>query len=612
MHPQVRQPEPGQCPICGMDLIPVQEESGGDIGPRQLKLSKAARKLAEIQTATVQRQLPEREIRMVGKVDYDETRVRHITARVPGRLDRLFVDYTGVPVQKGDHLVSLYSPELLAAQEELIRAKATVEKMADSEQEMLKQRAEATVESAREKLRLWGLTDAQVADIEERGEATEHLTIYSPISGIVIEKPAVEGKYVDTGSRIYTVADLSRVWVQLDAYESDLPWLRYGQQVYFESEAYPGERFEGQIAFIDPILDPATRTVNVRVNVSNESGQLKPGMFVRGTVKAKLAAEGKVVNPGLAGKWISPMHPEIVKDAPGTCDVCGMPLVKAETLGYVAEAQADPPLVIPASAPLITGERVVVYVSEPTDDGIFTGREIRLGPRANDLYIVRSGLQAGEKVVVNGAFKIDSAVQIQAKPSMMNPEGGAPPPGHAHGADHAAMEEAAKVGETAEKIAVPSSFNAEVQQLYGAYLPIQHALAGDDLNTAQEAGDAFVRGLAAMDGTGMNQEASARWKQSADALKKAARKFLAAGDIEAARRLFAGLSEEMIHVIETFAPGIDRSAFVLFCPMAFENRGAVWLQAGKDVENPYFGVAMLKCGEVRKVLSDDSEEEQHE
>ena len=437
MHPQIRQPKPGLCPICNMDLIPLTEEMAE--GERVFTTSKESRALMDIQTARVERRFVEANVRMVGKVDYDETRVSGITARVPGRLDRLYVDYTGIRVKKGDHMVTLYSPQLLAAQEELIQAVRAYEAGRNSDVALVRESATANLEAVRGKLRLWDLTAEQVAAIEKRGKGSDQVTIYSPMGGIVIEKHVQEGAYVQTGQRIYTIADLSRLWVKLDAYESDLMWLRYGQTVTFTTEAYPGETFAGRIAFIAPVLSEKTRTVKVRVNVDNADGRLKPGMFLRAIARATVAAGGRVIDPALAGKWMCPMHPEIVKETKADCDLCGMPLESVESLGYapVREAEAERPLVVPASAPLITGERAVVYVELPGGDKpTFEGREVVLGPRAGDWYTVRSGLSEGDLVVTQGAFKIDSALQIQAKPSMMSPEGGAPPPAH-HGG-HAA------------------------------------------------------------------------------------------------------------------------------------------------------------------------------
>lgn len=372
MHPQIRQPKPGLCPLCGMDLIPVETDSSMDAASRQLTLSPAARALAEVAVAPVERRHVPVEIRMVGKVQFDETRLAYISPRVSGRLDRLYANYAGLAVKAGDPLADLYSPDLVSAQQELLQAvKAAVGASSAS-----------LLAAARERLRLWGLTAEQIAGIEQSGAVREHVTFYAPIGGIVVEKEAREGQYVEPGMRLFTVADLSRVWVVLDAYESDLAWLREGQEVEFHAEAYPGESFKATIAFIEPVLDPMTRTVKVRLHAPNDDGRLKPEMFVRAIVRAG----------------------------------------SSET--------ADPPLVIPASAPLLTGERAVVYVAVPGMDGTYEGRDVVLGPRAGNFYLVREGLEEGEPVVVHGAFKLDSSLQIQGQPSMMAPEGGAAPSGH--------------------------------------------------------------------------------------------------------------------------------------------------------------------------------------
>jgi Cu(I)/Ag(I) efflux system membrane fusion protein len=440
MHLQIRQPEQGLCPICNMDLVPAESYGSGDGDVPQFKPSPGAAALMRIETALVERRFVTTEVRMVGTVEYDETRLASITAWVPGRIDELFVDYTGVKVNKGDHMVYLYSPDILNAQDELRRAARTVASLKTSSPEVLKQTAQTTLEAARSKLQRWGLTEGQISAAEKGGSDSDHVTIFAPIGGTVIERNGQEGMYVETGTLIYTIADLTSVWVNLHAYESDLPWLHYGQTVTFTTESNPGNSIEGKIAFIDPVLDRDTRTVNVRVNVPNSDGTLKPGMFVRSIVAAQVATNDRIMDPALAGKWISPMHPEIVKDGPGNCDICGMALVKAETLGYV-NADADDaarPLVIPASAPLVTGKRALVYVEIPDADvPTYEPRYIELGPRAGDDYIVESGLAEGDRVVTHGNFKIDSDLQIRGEPSMMNPQGGSAG-GGAH--DHAHME----------------------------------------------------------------------------------------------------------------------------------------------------------------------------
>jgi Cu(I)/Ag(I) efflux system membrane fusion protein len=420
-----------------MKLIPVRKEAGGEMtSMREFTTSESAKALMDIETSQVERKFVEAEIRMVGKVEYDESRLAYITAWVSGRLDQLYVDYTGISVNKGDHMVYMYSPELFSAQQELLQAMKSAQRIKSDNSDIVRDLTTGTLDAVREKLRLLGLSAEQINEVEKRGTANDHITIYAPISGIVVHKNALEGMYVKTGTRIYTVADLSHVWVKFDAYESDLSWLRFGQQVEFTTVSFPGELFKGTISFIDPVLDPVTRTVKVRVDVPNQDGKLKPEMFVKALVKANVAAAGKVMDPRLAGKWICPMHPSVVKDGPGKCDICGMPLVKTESLGYVsAEPQdSEKPLVIPVTAALITGTRAIVYVEVPnTDKPTYEGREIVLGPRAGDYYIVRNGLEEGQRVVTKGNFKIDSALQIQAKPSMMTPEGGGGSSGHQHG-----------------------------------------------------------------------------------------------------------------------------------------------------------------------------------
>jgi Cu(I)/Ag(I) efflux system membrane fusion protein len=579
MHPQIRQPKPGKCPICFMDLVPVESSAEEELGPRQLKLTPTAMKLADIRTAAVGRQFATTEIRMVGKVVSDETRLGNITARVPGRIDRMYVDYTGIQVRKGDHLISLYSPELITAQQELLQSLKNYNQFGSGK---------SMAAAAQEKLELWGLTKEQIKEIEKRGKPKDHLTIYSPMNGIVVQKHAIEGMYVNTGTPFYTIADLSRVWVKLDAYESDLSWIRYGQSVVFESEAYPGEIFNGRIAFIDPVLNEKTRTVKVRVNVPNPQYKLKPEMFVRAVVRSKLSMSGKVMDPELAGKWISPMHPEIVKDGPGTCDVCGMPLVKAEDLGFIAVSTADQeaPLVVPASAPLITGKRAVVYIAVPGKEGVFEGREIVLGPRAGDYYLVKEGLQEGEKVVINGAFKIDSDLQIQAKPSMMSPEVG---PTIKH-EEHETREHKHET----ETDDVPAAFKKSIDAAADAYFNIQHALSSDSLEEAKKGSETLLEKLAAVDMNLLTGNAHLEWMKQEKILKEAGQKLTKTNDIEAARVQLEILTGPMTAVIKTF--GSKKTPVYRFhCPMAFDNKGAYWLQNNKETRNPYFGASMLLC-----------------
>ncbi|MCG8314068.1 MAG: efflux RND transporter periplasmic adaptor subunit [Pseudomonadales bacterium] len=423
MHPQIRSEDPnGRCPICGMSLVPVQAELRHipTNTNRQISMSAAAMKLADIDTTPVTRGYPLKEVRLFGNIGFDETQIADISAYFPGRIERLFVNYEGIPVKAGDHLAEVYSPDLITAQQELKEAlKAASQTQTNSLYSQ--QSAQANLNAARDKLRLWGLTATQIRKIENSHSVQETLTIYSPQNGIVIQQDVQEGKYLNTGDRIYRVASLDRLWINLEAYESQLPWLRLGQPVVFETDAQPGKSFHGKISFISPTVNPKKRTVAVRVNIENATGTLKPGLFVRASVKSKIAGYGRVLDSGLKGKWIGPMHPEVVMDGPGTCPICGMDLVPVSELGYFDDSSLRPPLLIPASAPLITGKRAIVFVKVNNSKiPTFESKEIKLGPRAGDFFIVEDGLKEQERVVTKGAFKIDSAMQIGAKPSMMN------------------------------------------------------------------------------------------------------------------------------------------------------------------------------------------------
>ena len=365
------------------------------VGKGKIYLSERARKLAQVEVAPVVRKFVPFEIRLYGIVDYDETKLAHITAWVPGRIEKLFINFTGMEVQEDAPMVDYYSPELIVAQEELLQSLKAFRELKNTQTSFAKDQSGRNVESARTKLRLLGIDPKQIEEIEKENEIKEVIQVKAPASGIVIHKNALEGEYVKEGTEMFTIADLSEVWVQLEAYESDLPGLQLNEVVKFQTGAYPGETFTGRISLIDPFLNEKTRTTSFRLNVNNQDGKLKPGMYVTGDVIAYITLDGSTI--------------------------CHAPL------------EETPPLVIPATAPLITGKRAIVYVQNPENIAEYQLREVVLGPRVSDHYIVTSGLEEGELVVIHGNFKIDSAAQIQAKPSMMSPEEAVKPmKGHGH------------------------------------------------------------------------------------------------------------------------------------------------------------------------------------
>ncbi|MCX6256868.1 MAG: efflux RND transporter periplasmic adaptor subunit [Bacteroidia bacterium] len=363
MHPQIRKQEPGKCPICGMDLIPLNL-GGPTLDSGAIHMTKEAAQLANVHTSTVTKQNPVKEIRLYGKVQADERLLQSQVSYLPGRIEKLFVNYTGEIVSKGQSLAVIYSPDLVAAQQELIETAAT------------KQSQPVLYEAAKEKLRHWKLSEDQIISIERSGKIKTNFEVYANTTGIVSARRVNNGDYVSQGSVLFDVADLSQVWIMFDAYESDLPYLSRGQKVTFTLQAIPGEKYSGNITFIDPVLDPVNRVARVRVEVSNREGRFKPEMFATGIVEANLD-------------------------------------------------QYKNNIVIPGTAVLWTGKRSIVYVKQTgTDEMVFKIREIELGPMLGDNYVVVNGLREGEEIVTQGAFSVDASAQLEGKPSMMNPQGG--------------------------------------------------------------------------------------------------------------------------------------------------------------------------------------------
>ncbi|MGQ9620136.1 MAG: efflux RND transporter periplasmic adaptor subunit [Bacteroidales bacterium] len=360
MHPQIRMSEPGKCPICGMNLIPLVQ-NGSPVDPDAIHFSKEAIQLANVLTSPVKRENPVKEIRLFGKVKADERLLQNQVAHIQGRIEKLFVNFNGESVSRGQKLALIYSPLLVTAQQELLEAAKT------------KGEQPEIYEAAREKLRLLKITDEQIDEIEKSNTVRYTFEITSGTNGIVMAIRVKNGDYVSEGTVLYDVADLSNLWVLFDAYESDIEFLKRGDKLSFTLQALPGKKFTGNITFIDPVIDPVTRVARVRVEVSNQSGRMKPEMFATGIVSVRL-----------------PFNDAIV---------------------------------VPASAVLWTGRRSVVYVKQSGAEPVFKLRSIELGPDTRDGYVVTAGLTDGEEIVTRGTFSVDAAAQLEGKPSMMNPAG---------------------------------------------------------------------------------------------------------------------------------------------------------------------------------------------
>jgi len=363
MHPQINEAESGQCPICGMDLVPKNTVGSGDeaVGEDEILMTQSAIKLADIQTYTVEKGMPEKKVYLLGKAQPDERKIAELTARFSGRIEKLFVNFTGQNVKRGQKLATIYSPELVAAQKELMEAI------------ILKKSNPSFYTAARNKLKLWDISDRQIDNIEKNGKPKLYFDILSPISGTVTMRHVALGDYVKEGLALFQVVDLTKIWVLFDAYESDLPWLKKGDAIDFVFQSIPGEKFNAKITFIDPFINPQTRVAKVRVELRNPNLKIKPEMFVDGIAQ-----------------------PEISEDMND--------------------------ILIPKSSVLWTGKRSIVYLKVPNrKTPSFTMKIVDLGPDAGNFYIINSGLKEGDIIASNGVFKIDAAAQLAGVPSMMNP-----------------------------------------------------------------------------------------------------------------------------------------------------------------------------------------------
>lgn len=528
MHPSVRLDTPGDCPLCGMDLIAAggAQEAATD----RVVLSERARVLARLRTTVVARQSAAADLNLLGRVEPAETTRRNVTTWVGGRIDRLRVNTTGERVRRGEVVATLYSPEVYGAHQDLLSAKAQVERL-DGAPEAARASASQALAAARERLRLLGVPEDELAAMASASQPTRAVPIRSPFSGTVIERVATEGAYVETGATLYRVADLGTLWVQLDAYERDLAQLSVGQEVRLTVEALPGEDFVGTVAFIEPTVDSRRRTAGVRVEVANPDGRLRPGMF--------------------AEAWVS------------------------------ATADDSTPLVIPASAPLFTGRRSVVYVEETTPDGpAYAPRTVRLGTRLGDVYPVVSGLSEGERVVSRGAFALDADLQIQGGLSMMS------------------QAEQRTTAPDVPVVALSADDRAALAPVLRAYLGVQVALAEDDHAAAVAAARELGPAVAAVS----LPAAGDAWPTVARGLQQHGEQVAASADLPAARGGFEHLSAAVEDLLRRFGNPLDEPVHVAFCPMAMDNAGARWVQQGEQVDNAYYGAMMRRCGEITAVV----------
>ena len=547
MHPQIQQDGPGDCPLCGMDLIPL--ETGNSTDPAVLTMTEAAVAMARVRTVEVGSSASDDEgadasalgvegagLKLSGRLAPDARTAAVEVSEFGGRIERLFVSFAGERVRAGQRIATVYSPDLVVAQEELLQAK----KFADVNPEL--------VAAARAKLLNLEVTEEQVAELESTGEVISNFPVYADRSGTILETKAEVGEYVKAGGALYTYTNLSNLWVLFDAYEEDLARISVGDGVSFSVNSRPGESYTARVTFIDPVLDLTTRTAAVRAEVRNRGGRLKPGMFVEGRI---LVGDRSADESGLA------------------------------------PASADE-LLVPRSAVLWTGERSVVYVELP-DAAVptYEFREVTVGERVGDGYRITAGLAAGERVVFNGAFQIDASAQLNNKASMMNRDV------LIQGRE---AEEVTALAIPNYRDETPEAFREQLGKVVEAYLPLK-----DQMVATETAGEALVATLRdALSNVNMSlvqDEAHMYWMQQLEAIGSHASTLLKKDDVAAQREQFGFLSQALINALTAF--GVSGDYYVQHCPMAFDNAGADWLSDEEQVRNPYFGDLMMSCGYVK-------------
>tara|TARA_R110002126_G_scaffold55819_4_gene149670 strand:+ start:9335 stop:11104 length:1770 start_codon:yes stop_codon:yes gene_type:complete len=541
MHPQIMKSEPGDCPICGMDLIPAETSADGLLAD-QFKLSENAIALANIQTSIVgNSNHKDNFIKLSGKIVENEESNAVQVSYFSGRIEKLNVSFTGEKINKGQLLATIYSPELYAAQQELITAAN------------LKETQPKLYEAVKNKLKIWKLNEKQISQIETSGKVIENFPVYATVSGTVSEKLVEQGDYIKQGQPLLKIAKLNTVWGNFDVYENQLKNFKKGQQVLVSTNAYANEEFNGKVDFIDPVLNTKTRTVTLRVVLNNKSKKFKPGMFVEAKIKNNTANNNNAIS-------------------------------------------------IPASAVLWTGKRSVVYVKPDTSKPVFEMKEIVLGKKLGDNYEVLEGVQNGDEIVTNGVFTIDAAAQLQGKKSMMNKVGGKVMTGHeghlgmettkTNKKDHSKMN---------ERIQVSTIFQNQLEEVFNTYIKLKDELVKDDANNAIIASKEILENLSKVDMKQLtDKNAHNHWMSIEKEIKSSANSISNSSDIKVQRNHFKHLSSHLINAVKLF--GINKKIFAQFCPMADNNKGAYWLSTEKKVINPYYGAAMITCGDVKQVI----------
>ncbi len=535
MHPKIDMPEFGACPICGMDLIPKGDEDSTDLSDTSFQMSKNAMALANIETLIVggsQQGEQGNSIELSGTIKANDKVSAIQTAHFGGRIERLNYKTVGEYVSKGSLIATVYSPALVTAQNEFIEALE------------IKNIQPELYNAVRNKLKNWKISEKQILQIERTKKVITNFNMYANVSGYIDAMLVQEGNHVKEGSPLFKISNLSSVWAVFDVYEKDIQFLKRGQEITIKLNAFPNQKIKTKIDYIDPNLNSNTRTVAVRTTLKNTNNKLKPGMFVSSTVELKNIKNSEFST-----------------------------------------------ILVPKTAVLWTGKRSVVYVKVDKENPVFEIRDVELGNASGDNYVINSGLKTEDEVVVNGAFTVDAAAQLQGKRSMMTSSAKNTEPTKEH------QESISDI----EVINVSPKFKKPFSELVSSYIQLKDAFVDSDSESVQKLA---IQTLKLAKKVPMkylkNKEAHKRWMETLLKLKEGLQNISETTDIEKQRNQFVMISNAFKPSIASF--GADKTVYIQHCPMANSNKGADWLSFDAEIKNPYFGDKMLKCGSTTQIV----------
>jgi len=537
MHPQIMKEEPGSCPICGMDLILAESNSDGLL-VEQFELTENAIALANIQTSIVGNgTIDDNSIKLTGEIVENENTTATISAHFNARIEKLYIKSLGQYVEKGEAIAEVYSPELIAAQQELIatyRSKETEPKL---------------YTAVKSKFNNWMIHDAQLEQIVQTAKVNTKFTIYSHVSGVVTEIFINEGAHMMDGKPIFKVSNLNTVWANFNVYENQIDLFHTGQEIEINTNASRNKCLKAKVDFMDPILNKKTRTLTLRAVLKNKDKVFKPGMFITGNVQV-IKTENKIVT-------------------------------------------------IPSSAVLWTGERSVVYLKTKPDQNVFELQEVVLGNKIGDGYELLEGLAIGNEIVTNGTFTVDAAAQLKGKKSMMNK--GSSEVGTDREADvemnNDFLSKENKHSAINNSLEISKKFQEGLHTVFNDYVNLKDAFTKENSENIYLASRSMLNDLSKVDIKLLsNSKAYTYWLSLAKELKSSITTIAATAEIKVQRARFKQLSSQLLNAVQFF--GVNEIVYVKFCPMADNDQGAYWLSKEKKIANPYFGKAMHNCGEV--------------